>query len=235
MGLTGPTGLTGATGAAGTNGSIWHSGSGVPSNSFGANNDFYLDANNGNYYVKFSGFWFYQGNLTGPAGASSPTYSIGNLAFGGIVFYVEPGGQHGLVAALTDQSASTVFDITGQYYNVNERNGIYGGQLSISSMNTYNSMIAGNAMPIMELTNAYAGGGYADWYIPCKNELNLMYQNLYLAGLGGFNPAGAYWSTATYYPGFGTVAYTWVQYFGSGLQAVELQSSSQRLRLIRRF
>jgi len=35
----------------------WHSDGGSPSNAVGVNNDFYLDENNGNIYVKKNGIW----------------------------------------------------------------------------------------------------------------------------------------------------------------------------------
>ena len=41
----------------------------------------------------------------GPDGSDYPTYSVGDFVQGGIVFYVDETGQHGLVCAKTDQSA----------------------------------------------------------------------------------------------------------------------------------
>ncbi|MFT4664161.1 MAG: hypothetical protein ACI8YQ_005192 [Polaribacter sp.] len=41
---------------------------------------------------------------------------------------------------------------------------------------------------------SYSGGGYTDWYLPSKEELNLMYTKLYKKELGGFG-SDYYWTT----------------------------------------
>ncbi len=38
-------------------------------------------------------------------------------------------------------------------------------------------------------------GGKSDWFVPSRNELNLMYTNLYSPGVGGF-AAGFYWGSS---------------------------------------
>lgn len=58
----------------------------------------------------------------------------------------------------------------------------------------------------------YEHGGYDDWYLPSKDELNLMYENLHKNGLGSFANS-SYWSSSEDY------AYdAWEQRFDNGAQ-----------------
>jgi len=52
------------------------------------------------------GFKFPDGTVQTTAAAGSTTYSIGDFALGGVVFYITDGGKHGLVAAEQDQYTS---------------------------------------------------------------------------------------------------------------------------------
>ncbi|ULQ61212.1 cadherin-like beta sandwich domain-containing protein [Brucepastera parasyntrophica] len=65
------------------------------------------------------------------------------------------------------------------------------------------------------LCDAYSGAGRTDWYMPSKDELNLMYSNLHKNSLGSFTNHG-YWSSSQYSPNEYGVA--WSQYFNSGDQ-----------------
>jgi len=52
------------------------------------------------------GFYYWNGTAWEAIGSSGPTtYSVGDFAQGGIVFWVDETGQHGLVCAKVDQSA----------------------------------------------------------------------------------------------------------------------------------
>jgi hypothetical protein len=73
-------------------------------------------------------------------------------------------------------------------------------------------------------------GGYSDWFLPSKDELNLMYTNLKLAGVGGF-AAYYYWSSSE-----GDAYYAWLQYFYDGYQDYYgAKLNTARVRAVRTF
>jgi len=72
-------------------------------------------------------------------------------------------------------------------------------------------------------------GGYSDWFLLSKDELNLMYTNLEVAGVGGF--VDSYdWSSSE------SNAYlTWSQGFYLGSQYYYLKPNTYRIRAVRAF
>jgi uncharacterized repeat protein (TIGR02543 family) len=72
-------------------------------------------------------------------------------------------------------------------------------------------------------------GGYSDWFLPSKNELNLMYTNLKAAGVGGFADI-YYWSSSEDY-----AYHAWTQYFNYGSQASNYKNIYKRVRAVRAF
>ena len=63
-----------------------------------------------------------------------------------------------------------------------------------------------------ELAHNFIQNGFTDWFLPSREELNLMYRNLRQRGLGNFS-GGRYWSSS----GNGDSA-VWVQDFSNGRQ-----------------
>ena len=81
----------------------------------------------------------------------------------------------------------------------------------------------------MRVARNYKGGGFTDWRLPTKGELDLMHDNLKAKGLGGFN--GHYWSSSEY-----NDTNAWIHIFNSGLQYYNLKSISfENVRAIRAF
>jgi len=76
---------------------------------------------------------------------------------------------------------------------------------------------------------AYRGGGKADWFLPSKDELNLIRVNLKKAGVGGFEDY-FYWSSSEYSPNL-----AWYQVFGNGLQVNTNKYNPFAVRAVRAF
>lgn len=89
-------------------------------------------------------------------GSGNATYKVGDTAGGGIVFYVNSTGTHGLIAETVDQSTGS------KSYGMSED--------AISN----------------PANHSKAGKEYHDWRIPTLFELDLMYNRLHTKGLGGF-------------------------------------------------
>ena len=92
--------------------------------------------------------------------------------------------------------------------------GIYGG-----AQNTKKSIAraaaSGSTCPAASVCDNLTSGGYTDWYLPSKDELDMMYVNLHMQGLGGFASSG-YWSSTE----GGSNYDAWIQDFGTGNQHI---------------
>jgi hypothetical protein len=72
-------------------------------------------------------------------------------------------------------------------------------------------------------------GGYSDWYLPSKDELNALYTNR--VAIGGFTEGEPFWTSTEY-----NDLSAWYQYFFDGSQGTFSKlSSTYRVRAIRSF
>lgn len=161
------------------------------------------------------------------ARAGAGTYSIGQYFEGGIIFYVDSTGQHGLIAATSDQSTGL------QWYNGSNTTtnatrdgigaGMYNTQLIISSQGATTTNYAAGVCA------AYQGGGYGDWYLPSKYELNLLY--LQYGAVGGFILINSYWSSTENSSGS-----AWDDFFlADGSLSPSEKVSTDNVRAVRAF
>ena len=170
-------------------------------------------------------------NITGNT-VSAKTYSVGDFAHGGIVFWVDETGQHGLVCAKEDQSTGIQW-YNGNYPTVNAvRDGIGAGMYNTERI-IANQGVGSHAA---QLCANYQGGGYGDWYLPSKAEVNLMYQNKTVIDATATVNGGSgfaitdYWSSTE-----DNISSAWVQYFDSGYQVTSNKGNTGRVRAVRAF
>jgi len=168
-------------------------------------------------------------------------YTIGDFAHGGIVFWLDETGQHGLVCAKQDQSAGVRW-YAGSYGNTRA----YGDGPLAGEMNT--SIIISAHIAIGDDGETYAaricnelqvtegGKTYGDWYLPSKEELNLMYQNkttidgTAVANGGSAFASDWYWSSTEHSSNFAQA-----QHFSSGNHVNYSKYDANWVRSIRAF
>ena len=73
---------------------------------------------------------------------------------------------------------------------------------------------------------------YDDWFLPSKDELNLMYTNLKEKGLGGFGYDYYYWSSSE---NSNNTMRAWFQYFYTGSQRDYYRDYDYSVRPVRAF
>ena len=137
--------------------------------------------------------------------------AIGDTHQGGIVFYLDANGG-GLIAALSDSLTGDAVAPWGCYSDtITGANGIEIGT-GLQNTNNIDSLCTTSGTAADICANLTLGG-YDDWFLPSKEELNEMYLNLYIQGLGGFFTYGdigasRYWSSTEHDDGS-----AWVQLF----------------------
>ncbi len=132
-------------------------------------------------------------------------YAIGeSTVFGGIIFYLDASGEHGLACAPEDQGLA-IWGCGGLLI------GVTSADLLTGAANT-EAIVTACTMENIAARKCYdlVLNGYSDWYLPSQDELNMMYTNLRVQGLGGFSDQG-YWSSTEY-----DAFYAWSEYFSNG-------------------
>jgi hypothetical protein len=174
---------------------------------------------------------------TQPA-AERADYNIGDTGpAGGFIFYINPNyendGWKYLEAAPTDfLGSNNDYLIQWDYRDYQNHPVVRATQTAIGTgmSNTQKIVdIQGLGNYAAKLCDDLILNGYSDWFMPSKDELNLMYENLYLNGFGGFT-YDDYWSSSEHDANF-----AWFQVFGMGAQYSYYDKYYARVRAVRAF
>jgi hypothetical protein len=161
--------------------------------------------------------------------------TVGDRRAGGVVFWVDPtDNTHGLVCAIEDQSAGI------QWYNgSNTTTGTTATAIGTGSANTtaiIASQGASETAYAAGLARAYRGGGYTDWFLPSKDELNEMYQNKATINTTATANSGADFSNIYYWSSTESGNDdAWTQYFSNSNQASFSKGGAAFVRAVRAF
>lgn len=149
----------------------------------------------------------------------------------GIIFYLAGPGEdldgdgiadHGLVAAPSDQSTGAAWGCFGMDITGADDTGIGTGVQNTADIEAgcTTTGIAADLCANLILS------GYDEWFLPSRDELNLMYTNLRNNGnLGGFT-SDFYWSSTENGSNF-----AWVQAFGTGVQFEDFFTKLDNVRV----
>lgn len=170
---------------------------------------------------------------------------VGDFYGGGVVFYIfvdgdegyVAGEHHGLIVAVSDQS-------TGERWHKGSNSNTGATATAVGTGITNTTTIIDNQGGITEtsfaagLAGAYTGGGYTDWFLPSKDELNIIYLNKHTINATAVSNSGSdfaydyYWSSSEKDYNFATA---WCQTFYGGYQEVKDKSDNLYVRAVRAF
>jgi hypothetical protein len=150
---------------------------------------------------------------------------IGEAYGGGVIFYIDSTGQHGLIEARNDISTSSTWS-----------NGAY---LATGATKTAIGSGAKNTKRIIQSqgrTGSYAAllcvhykaDGYTDWYLPSKDELNEIYKVRNIVGVTIY----PHWSSSEWKR---DSIFAWAQFFEDGNQGANDKKLTYAVLPIRAF
>lgn len=185
------------------------------------------------YYVRA-----YATNSVGTAYGATRTFStlvpalaVGQSYQGGIIAYLFVSGDsgyiagqtHGLIVTTFNQSTSAQWGCSG--ISIAGTNTTIGSGLANTTAIVNGCNSSTNAAAIC---NNLSSGGYSDWYLPSRDELNKLYLNSFT--IGGFSNV-SYWSSSQV-----NTTTAWSLNFSTGLSSSTSTKTTLRyVRAIRKF
>ncbi len=170
---------------------------------------------------------------------TNEVFNIGSTYQGGIIFYLDGTGKHGLIVSKENIDKEKVDwdNQTNKDINKTKTEMGSGAANTNAIINVYN-----NSNYAANICKKYNAGGMNDWYLPSLDELKLIYENLgpssKFKNIGNFNNdvMAAYWSSSESpnQSSFGA-KYAWVVFFNDGTAQETTKNNASFVRAIRTF
>lgn len=180
---------------------------------------------------------------TGGGGSPAVTYAIGDTGpAGGLIFYIDEADVFSWTyLEVAPASTEGTLNVWGGYGTT--VTGADGTAIGTGAQNTIDIVTQFGGHEPYESKTDYAAkicsdlesGGYADWFLPSKDELDAIWDNLVDDGTGSNNGVGGfasgyYWSSSEYNGGN-----AWFQGFTIGNQDYDPKYGTKRVRAVRAF
>jgi hypothetical protein len=156
-------------------------------NQFEPNTTYYLRA----YASKIDGVYYSAVFTINTDEVIAP--QIGDYVYGGVVFYIDDTGEHGMIISEHDS------DLPGLYeWGCEGEDILFGDQFlfGIGRDNTYNIIAACSSNSAALACSNFSNGVYSDWYLPAYDELQTAKSNLYPPI--EFSTGIQYWTSSEY-------------------------------------
>ena len=156
-------------------------------------------------------------------------YSIGQTALGGAIAYILQSGDPGYSASVQKGYVVTLADVSAGVQwgcNFSAISGADGTALGTGKQNTTDIVSQCGQTGAASLARAVNDGGYNDWFLPSSSELNKLYLNRSILGIG----TSIYWSSSeqVFYAAF-------AQDFNNGTSGGYGKDFTHRVRAVRTF
>lgn len=161
-----------------------------------------------------------------PTTLKGGSFHLGQQYGGGIIFYIDSTGQHGLIAAKADTEEPALWAYKDSLLGVRSSKIGAGKRNTRKTYTILGDQGEGSDYAALRALE-YSYKGLHDWYLPSKEELNLLFLNKDM--IGGFSPF-AYWSSTEY-----DANLAWFQNFSNGQQIKSDKINSYGVRPIRSF
>jgi len=168
------------------------------------------------------------------------THYPGELYGGGVVFWVDQTGQHGLICSMIDLSTTQVWSNVSETLIGETAQSDWDGNSNTTAITAQSGHTSSAAKLCADYTNAdYGTGTYNDWYLPSLGELNDLWYNLKTVqkaldtdGNGSTTtiPKNSYWSSSE-----STYNTAWTYYFYRGYLINASKQDTSSVRAVRAF